>query len=244
MSVRGTSHQKTGQPCQDASYYKIVKKNILVGAVADGAGSAPHGDEGAKVAATEAVDTLAKHACKLTVKDDEQWKRLLLSAMNVARENVEASAAGLNKPTRQLATTLILFVAMPDFIAAAQIGDGAIVVQDRDGSIQSLTSPQSGEYINTTTFLVSPEASKSVQYNTWHRGYKSIAALTDGLQMLALTIPGGAPHPQFFAPLFAFRESAPDEKSADEELRSFLQSDKIISRADDDLTLLLATITR
>jgi serine/threonine protein phosphatase PrpC len=242
VSVRGRSHQKTGQPCQDASYCKVIDGILLVGAVADGAGSASHGGLGARVAAEKAVETLAEHAGNcLRSDDDAQWNRLLFSALEVARGNVAASAAGQNQPTRQLATTLILFVAGPNFIAAAQIGDGAVVFQDKDGEILALTSPQNGEYINSTTFLVSPDAFKSVQQKTWRGGYTSVAAFTDGLQMLALTMPGGSPHRQFFAPLFGF-SSKRDANDTARELEQFLRSEKITSRADDDLTLMLAVL--
>ena len=50
-SVRGTSHEKTGQPCQDAHRWEILPGAILVAAVADGAGSASLGDMGAQVGA-------------------------------------------------------------------------------------------------------------------------------------------------------------------------------------------------
>jgi len=243
VSIRGTSHLKTGQPCQDASYCRVLNGSMLVGAVADGAGSAPHGDQGAQVAAQLAVETLVVHASKLKSSDDDgQWKRLLVSAMTVARGHVEASAAVRNKPARQLASTLILFVAMPDLVVAAQIGDGAIVLQDRGGEIRSLTRPQSGEYINTTTFLVSPDAFKAVQQEIWRGPYSSIAALTDGLQMVALKMPEGLAHPQFFAPLFAFFGDAHKLEEVLAELGTFLRSEKITGRTDDDLTLMLATI--
>jgi serine/threonine protein phosphatase PrpC len=240
LSVKGTSHQKTGMPCQDASYCRIVRGKILVGAVADGAGSASHSELGSNVAVRKAVETVAEHVenC-LLADDDAQWKRLLLSAMDVARGNVEASAAGQNKPTRQLATTLILFVATSDLVAAAQIGDGAVVLQDAHGEIRGLTSPQSGEYINTTTFLVSADAFRSVQQSIWRGSCANIAAFTDGLQMLALNMPGGNPHPQFFTPLFGFLENHSAEETLSE-LGKFLRSDKITNRADDDLTLMLA----
>jgi Protein phosphatase 2C len=38
------------------------------------------------------------------------------------------------------ATTLIVSVACPDFVAMAQIGDGAVVVGDHSGQITSLSA--------------------------------------------------------------------------------------------------------
>jgi serine/threonine protein phosphatase PrpC len=49
-SVVGTAHEKTGQPCQDAHGWRILPDNVLIAAVADGAGSAALGEIGAQVA--------------------------------------------------------------------------------------------------------------------------------------------------------------------------------------------------
>lgn len=43
-SVRGTTHEKTGQPCQDAHCWEQLPESVLVAAVADGAGSAALGE--------------------------------------------------------------------------------------------------------------------------------------------------------------------------------------------------------
>lgn len=45
-SATGTSHLKQQMPCQDYGSYKILN-NVMVGAVADGAGSAKYADVGA-----------------------------------------------------------------------------------------------------------------------------------------------------------------------------------------------------
>jgi len=52
----GTSHQKQQMPCQDYGGWKVVN-NVIVGAVADGAGSAKYSDLGAKLA----VNTVLKY---------------------------------------------------------------------------------------------------------------------------------------------------------------------------------------
>jgi hypothetical protein len=67
-----------------------------------------------------------------------------------------------------------------------------------------------------------------------------LALFSDGLQMLALKMPPGTPHPPFFAPLMRFVAQTRDRATAEEHLRGFLQSPRIAERADDDLTLVLA----
>ena len=243
VSIAGTSHATRGLSCQDASYCVVLNGSVVVGAVADGAGSARRGADGAQIAVRAAVETVAHSVMHLTTSaSDEQWSRLLLSAMYVARGRIEAEASVHNEPARELATTLLVFAAIPDLMVAAQIGDGAIVFRDQQGRLRSLTSPQNGEYANTTTFLVSPDAFQLAQSEVWRGEYTDIAAFTDGLQRLALQMPRGSPHPPFFDPLFDFAQKAGRE-NATQDLAAFLGSSKVTDRADDDLTLMLARVT-
>ena len=250
-SVQGTSHLKTDKPCQDASYSTILPGSLLIGAVADGAGSAPFSDEGAQIAVKRAVDTVAD-AVQLNVGSGasphapfttDQWHEVLRAAMQVALGHVELGAALRGTKPRDFATTLLLFAGLRDGLVAAQIGDGAIVIRDCAGHLHAITTPQSGEYANTTTFLVSPGAFDTVQHRVWDRAYTGVAAFTDGLQRLALAMPSGDPHGPFFTPLFDFADRAHDSGKAIEEIDAFLRSSKVAERADDDLTLMVARKT-
>src|SRR6516164_9659033 len=61
QSVVGSSHQRTGQPCQDSCRTvceRIRDETVLILAAADGAGSAQHADVGA----TFACDSIIKKA--------------------------------------------------------------------------------------------------------------------------------------------------------------------------------------
>lgn len=242
-SVRGKSHEKVGQLCQDAHHWEKLPDGTLVAAVADGAGSATLGKVGAIVAAQTAVETIRSKNPTLESPEDEQgWQLLLTNALIAARAAVEAEAVACNKTARDLATTLIIVLATPKLIAAAQIGDGVAVVDDGKGNIIALTAPQRGEYINETTFLVSPNALDTAQIILWRGTATNIAMLSDGLQLLALEINEGTPHIPFFSPLFNFMAAVKNEAEAKEQLVAFLRSPRITDRTDDDLTLLLATL--
>ncbi|AFY87507.1 MAG: Serine/threonine-protein phosphatase 3 [Chroococcidiopsis cubana SAG 39.79] len=242
-SVRGTSHEKVGQLCQDAHHWEKLPTGVLVAAVADGAGSAALGKVGAIVAAQTAVETICAEGSRLHLVDDEQgWQRILTQALAAAKTAVEAEAAVCGKQARELATTLILAVATPELVAAVQVGDGLAVASDRDGQIFALTAAQKGEYINETTFLVSPQALETVQVNVWRGTTTHIAVFSDGLQMLAVNMGDGSPYKPFFSPLFQFMAGVEDESEAKEQLAAFLRSPRITERTDDDLTLLLATL--
>jgi hypothetical protein len=246
-SVPGTSHAKIGTPCQDAHGCTILTNGWLVAAVADGAGSAPQSEVGAKLAvriATQAVAAalLAKDPNALTdaERGDHAWRVLLEEAFRAAREAIEAEAALRAVPARDLATTLTVACATGDMAVAAQIGDGAAIVADTAGALHALARPIGGEYLNETTFLVSPGALENIQFATWHGAIAHVALLSDGLQMLALHRPDGGPHAPFFAPLFQFVAGASDPIQASATLAGFLQSPRVTARADDDLTLVLA----
>lgn len=248
-SVRGTSHERVGQLCQDAHQWEKLPEGVFVAAVADGAGSATLGKVGAIVASQTAVETISLNigthrAPLLSLPEDEQgWQLLLTKALEAAKTAVEAEAIACKMTARDLATTLIIVVATPNLIAAAQIGDGVAVASDANGNFVALTAPQRGEYINETTFLVSPNALDTAQVSLWHGATANIAVLSDGLQMLALEMSEGKPHVPFFSPLFHFMADVTDESEAKEQLVAFLRSPRIIDRTDDDLTLLLATLS-
>ncbi len=242
VSLCGVSHQSLDLPCQDVHALRILDNGVLIAALADGAGSAKYAEVGATIAATRAVEMLSAKLTANSAPDEEECKRLLQKAMQTAKEAVEEAAAGREAQASELATTLILLIASPDFIAAAQIGDGAVVVSDEEGKLVMLTSPQSGEYINETSFLISPGAIEAMQTEIYSGRVKYLAAFTDGLQRLALKMPENVPHEPFFQPLFRFMEKVTDEQQAQESLTAFLASPRIAERTEDDITLLLATL--
>lgn len=242
-SVRGTSHEKVGQLCQDAHHWQKLPQGVLVAAVADGAGSAALGKVGAIVASQTAVETICAADARLhLIQEEQEWQQILRQALAAAKTAVEVEAAVCNRPARDLASTLIIVVATPELIVGVQVGDGLAVASDRAGNIISLTAAQRGEYINETTFLVSPQALDKTEVTLWRQTTSHIAVFSDGLQMLAVNMSDGTPYLPFFSPLFQFMASTEDENEAKEQLAAFLRSPRITERTDDDLTLLLATL--
>ncbi len=245
-SVRGTSHLKSGAGCQDSHFMATAERGILIGALADGAGSAPQSEVGAALAARVAVQELERW-CQLAEpwpESDQQWSPIMVQALDRARLAVESEAAAMGLTPRDLASTLILILATPQLVVAGQIGDGAVVLADTSEKMFAITAPQSGEYLNETTFLVSPNAIEQAQTSVWRGEVRFLAAFSDGLQMLALRMSDGSAHKPFFAPLFRFLEEQTDLAEAGVQLRSFLSSSRITQRADDDLTLMLAQCVR
>lgn len=244
-SACGTSHKRMGLFCQDAHCWKLVQEYILVAAVADGAGSAPFADIGASIASQTAVETIRSQLDNLPLANEDMgYHSLLTDGIRKARAAVEIEAKSRGVEARDLATTLILLIAAPEVIAAVQVqvGDGAVVAGDRADNIVPITRPQFGEYINETTFITSTDAIETAQVGIWRGDVTHIAALSDGLQMLALNMPEGTPHAPFFLPLFQFHSDMTDTMEAQAEVEAFLGSARVTERTDDDLTLLLAKL--
>lgn len=244
-SVQGLSHERHGATCQDAYTWERLSSGGLLVVVADGAGSAPHGQIGATVAARAAAGSIsAKWANPPTLGHDGEWIALLHEALTAALGAVEIEAQERGSSLRELATTLIVVVATSDQVAAIQVGDGAVVIGDTAEPIVALTVPQRGEYLNETVFLVSPDALETAQVRLWRGQPTHLAVFSDGLQMLALKMPEGTPHPPFFRPLFRFIAQESDENRASERLQQFLLSERVREHTDDDLTLLVAVLFR
>ena len=217
---------------------------LLVAAVADGAGSAPLAEVGAVVSSRAAVESAcAQLAAGLVPDDEDGWHGLLSLTCSDARAAVEQEAARRSVSPRDLASTLIVVVAAPGLVAAAQVGDGAAVAADPAGGLTALTAPDTGEYLNETTFLISPGALEGLQLRLWRGDVAHVALFSDGLEMLALKMPEGTPHGPFFAPLFRFVGGMADTEAAGTELAAFLGSARVRQRTDDDVTLLLAART-
>jgi hypothetical protein len=238
VSVQGTSHARSALPCQDAHDWRPLPGGAVALAAADGAGSAPLADAGARAAAGAAVDFLVRAAAKIDPAG-EGWTAALDGALAAALAAVEAEAAAKGAELRDLATTLIACVAWPGGVMAAQVGDGAVVVSTAEGMF-SVTTPVGGEFANETVFLTTPDAPAAAQRAAWKGEARHVALFTDGLQALALRFPQKTPHEPFFAPLFAFASEPGDARDARRQLSAFLSGPRVTARSDDDITLLIA----
>ena len=234
----GSDHRDTGKPCQDASAWRISDDGLtFLGVVADGAGSADMSDLGASVAVQAAIQAVWNEASAPSpTAEATAWVSHLKAAILSAREAVENAAKLHRVPPRALASTLIIAVATPAFAVAAQIGDGATVFRSSDGETLALTVPQTGEYINQTTFLTSDRALDNIQTSVREGGVTHLAVFSDGLQMLCLRFPGWMPHGPFFEPFFQL----PDLSDGMAKLVGALESERVREHTGDDLTLVVA----
>ncbi|NEO74732.1 PP2C family serine/threonine-protein phosphatase, partial [Moorena sp. SIO3H5] len=172
-SVTGISHKKRGIPCQDYAYYDyLFEQDVVIGAVADGAGSARYSDKGSKIAVEQAIAYIRENS-QFLPNNKKHTEELFSRVLDRVINSLGKKASLLQCSLDDLACTLIVFVTTPSCLAAMQIGDGLIVVQTQDKSDYDLLfMPNKGEYANETTFVTSTSARsemktefKSIQVN-------------------------------------------------------------------------------
>lgn len=242
QSLRGTSHEAEGTPCQDASAVTVLgdgEASCLVACVADGAGSAQHSDFGSQmVCKTILQQAEAHHAeqggfSELKQTDAVAW-------IEAARQRIQEEAEKRECEVRQFASTLLAVVATPTQTYFFQVGDGAIIL-GRHGLYGVVFWPQSGEYANSTNFITMDRFEDELDYISLMRPLDEVALFTDGLERLALNFEAKTPHTPFCSPLFAGLNAADDLEKLGDDLRKFLGSESVSSRSDDDKSLILAT---
>ncbi|MHB1422442.1 MAG: PP2C family serine/threonine-protein phosphatase [Gemmataceae bacterium] len=235
-SVAGTSHRARCVPCQDAFRFCTFgpAAEWLAIAAADGAGSASHSEIGA----TAACDEFVRRVAEL---DPEQL--LTRDGMGALFSDVRAAlfaaAERLAVRPRDVACTALLALVGPTSAAFAQLGDGAIVI-GRGQDYRTIFWPEPAEYVNATDFLTDDSFPAALRFETIMDSIVEVAALTDGLQRVALDYVARTAYPGFFRPLFNELRSATDLESLAEPFHKFLDSDRVNERTDDDKTLVFA----
>ena len=247
-SAIGTSHSRSGMPCQDAAAYALVAdstgREVLIAATADGAGSAKKSDIGSRLACSRLVEHLAQwlqtnEATKLYADTFTEW-------VNWYRSEIALMADSDGVKPREYASTLLSAVIADDFGLFFQIGDGAIVfsASETPGHFECVFWPQNGEYANTTNFVTDPAAADNFYFDRFDGQVAELAMFTDGIQSLVLNYANQAAHAPFFEKMLSVVRAEPSaghSGTLSQGLERYLSSQEVNSKTDDDKTLLLAT---
>lgn len=239
-SVTGTSHGKTGTPCQDAHAFRCLPNGTAVLVAADGAGSAERSAQGANAAVETALDALAQAVVQAWPASDEEWQALYQDVYHQARAAVVYMAEAQGLAPRTFASTLLCAVASDQGLAVAQVGDGIAVATLDGGDWYLAATPQRGEYANETYFLTQAGPLPPVDVRVYSDPVQAVAVMTDGLLRLVLDMNRNQPHRPFFQPLLAFAAQVSDPAAGEAQLIAFLASERVCARTDDDKTLVLA----
>jgi hypothetical protein len=240
-SLAGTSHGRSGQPCQDYAAVRLIDSpgsTSLLLVCADGAGSAAHADAGARLACCAFLTAAASaiEGCTQLALSPES----AIGWFHQARCRLSQEAGVRGAELREFACTLLAVVVGERSALFAQLGDGAIVFRQGD-DLQTAFWPQSGEYANTTYFLTDPNFEERIGVRAVEPAPDEVAVITDGLQPLALSYAARRVHAPFFEPMFATLRGVDDPDRLQLPLQQFLGSKPVTDRTDDDKTLIVAT---
>ena len=147
-------------------------------------------------------------------------------------------------PAMDFASTLLVACLTANGGAVGQIGDGAVVVDDGDGTWAPVHWPDHGEFANTTRFLMEPDISDALRIARLDRPARRLAMFSDGLERLLLDFRTRTAHGPFFETIFTRLEGRARHGHADEisgELEDLLCSDRVNARTNDDKALICAT---
>lgn len=243
LAGQAAGSRKFGGECADALRWTEITahgQTYCVALVADGAGSAQFGGQGARAAVDEAL----RATCKALRKSEMVGKPALHGDRIVAAavKRLKAEAHDLAADLRQLATTLSIVVAAPGWTWTLHVGDGAIVVNQtsaQSSGWQALAWPVNGEYANSTYFLTDD----SVQWSAQVSGPVQAAVLmSDGLVPLALDLVNHLPFGPFFDGI-ARELAAREVQALQPHFMAMLRSPRVTDRTDDDVSLIFALRT-
>lgn len=214
----------------------------LILAVSDGAGSGRLTHYASAVAVRSSVFCLKSALIKGKTPDHDLMKEAFRHARtDVHRLHQLQRTAGGTASLRDFASTLIVVLVHQETLLLAQVGDGAAVV-DTEVTLRCLSPVDTREYVNETTFLVSPSALDHLYIRCEDATrISAIAVMTDGVQHLGIGHADNAPSAKFFRPIFSYALSHLESPmtARNTELETFLDSSVVNAETDDDKTLLV-----
>jgi len=217
------------------------EQTFLFAAVADGAGTAKFAATGAKLA----VRVLRKEIRRILLKDDMHLTEdALRAAVLMTSNHIEEHASRSSHKSRDYASTLICAILLPDQAWHLQIGDGAAVFGYGEQRIVDYW-PAKGEYGNETFFITDDTVLDQLHVREIEMP-DEVTLFTDGLEAIALDLKNKEVHHPFYDSFYRvlnLREAG-FQRDLAEGLASWMQTDLVTNRTDDDKSLVLISKTR
>ena len=157
--VQGIGHKKSQIPCQDKTL-KLMKNDVYVIALADGAGSAKFSHYGAECVVHKISEYMVEHFLELLNCNDGQKVKKEIVDMLIT--NLAYTAKIHSCKLYDLSSTLLLAAVYKDYFILVHIGDGIIGYLDGN-ELKVASMPDNGEFFNITTFVTSNDALSSMR---------------------------------------------------------------------------------
>ena len=240
-SVRGSSHELSGGPCQDAHAF-LSREDWLIAVVCDGAGTARNGDHGARHAAETLVKFIGERVDTSGDIQDDELRAVVESGIEYARETVLAS---LNVPIATLSdchATVVGCVATAKGLLFFHIGDGAAIgLKGTELASAGISAPENGEFANTTYFYTQDFWREHLRFTAFTEPVDLVVLMSDGAMGFCMSKGCTDAERRFLSPVTRYlADPAVDAKTGSEALMATLSSTGAASVSDDDKTLVWA----
>jgi len=185
-SIIGRSHVQEGTRCQDATF-AINQKQVCGIALADGAGSKVHSEDGARLVTQKSLRYIAKNFTKI----------LNLGEVDAAHNIIEFLQSELTDKygdINEYGSTL-LFVVMRKSdgkTIVGHIGDGHILKRTSEG-VSVLSSPENGQYQNSTFFVTDKSAKEHLRLGFYEKNALGYMLMSDGSSHSLVSVSTGNP---------------------------------------------------
>ena len=140
---QGTYHVEKGIVCQDAHNFKLINEHFAIAAVADGLGSESHSD----IASQTAVKISVEY-CATNIQENDSEEKILSTikeSFSKSLEEINKIATSNNDEVDQYDTTLVVVAYINGDVYFGNAGDSGIVVLNKNGKYESLTTQQRDE---------------------------------------------------------------------------------------------------
>lgn len=234
-------------PCQD--YGKVEHlDDMMIGAVASGAPHATLSHIGARLAVRTALDYLRRSAARASeavVDPTGGGAQVLFGGMMAAIQNtLRGAVVDHVAPIHEFAATLSVFVAKPTGIAAMRLGGGLIVSRGLSGDYSLLFSEGAIPADARTGFITDRDPAERMRISVRNGPVNFLCAASAPLDRLSKPGRDGLPQMDFFRPLDRYTSTAPDDIEVHRGIRTFLRSDRVHKKLDQDFALALCGYQR
>ena len=246
-AVRGTGHDETGSPCQDACAVRTSTNGEWIALVAsDGAGTAANSQISSRYVADAFADALMANASRLQTQSPGAWLTDAVIQQVLDIRNALRAKAG-SDDINSYHCTLVAALVGPSGGIAVHLGDGAVFGgvaapgTPRKIDLASdyfLSQPQNGEYANETVFLTEKDWIKNIRIAPlatvdW------VVLGTDGGMALAM-VHEKLPKTGFVAPVLHVVQQHNDNDTRNNKLLAILSDPQANKLTNDDKTLVVA----
>lgn len=235
LAIQGRGHREKDIPCQDA-IFTIKKDNISIIALADGAGSATHSHYGAQATVEMISYYIEREFDNIYESEDVQS---IQNAIEVELNYMLKELEDLyqQKPKAFSSTCLVVAVKGERTIIL-HLGDGEIGALKNNNEIINISSGLSGEYINSTVFTTTCNASQYIRLIKSRQSskFQAFFLLSDGSAESLY-----AKKTQTFSPIFrqlAWQLQYYDNNSLQKQLEKDFEH-TVVTRTKDDCSFVM-----